>query len=799
MTIRKKLYLAFLCSAISALVVGAFSIHSLAVTASSLRETVVTTLREVKSASVAAETAVALDGEIDGFIDAFDRHQPAKAEAAKRAIADDFKNLAAAIGGLRDEADEVLKNATTPEDVQEEREHIGRIDELDAAGAGMKHNWEDIDAGLESKGTIAAELVRRNDTAIRRLMSLSLELQEQARTEISDTLTGTAQRVRLQWLIVLSVGIVAVLLTGGTSLATAYPLGRRLHEVRTKADQFGDGNLTARIAITGNDEISDLAGTFNQMAASLAGSRDQLIQTAMRAEAASCAKSEFLANMSHEIRTPMTAIMGYAELLLEPRQTAVDHDEALRVIHQSARHLLILIDDILDVSKIEANKMTVERIEMDPALIAAEVVSLLRPRAIASGLALHLTFQGPIPRTIHSDPVRVKQSLTNLLGNAIKFTERGEVRLSVSCAPDGASSIVTFDVTDTGIGITPEQLARLFQPFTQADGSTTRRFGGTGLGLTICKSLAELLGGGLAVDSIAGLGSSFRFTIDGGPLENVEMRQGLNEAMLMAPRGETAPAQAITLRCRILLAEDGPHNQRLISLHLRKCGAEVTVANNGRIAVDLVQRQEFDLILMDMQMPELDGYAATRELRRLGFNLPIIALTAHAMSGDREKCLACGCTDYLAKPIDKQTLLATVAHIIRGLPAAGDCSRGPRKPAATDSAAQAVVSVFATDVEMREAIDEFVAELPEYVVALDRLLTDQNLPELQHLLHQLKGAGGGYGFDSITRLAADADRAIWEGSSIEKIRAEVEALISVVRSVEGYQGAEEMADGGNGK
>jgi PAS domain S-box-containing protein len=507
------------------------------------------------------------------------------------------------------------------------------------------------------------------------------------------------------------------------------------------------------------------------------------------AEAANRAKSTFLANMSHEIRTPMTAIMGYAEMLLEPDQTMSDRQDALQVIRRSARHLLELINDVLDISKIEAGKMTVERTSMDPVQIVVDVVSLMRPAAIAKGLDFKLVFGDAIPRTIQSDPLRLKQILMNLLGNALKFTDRGEIRVKIMNELKGESNHLIVEVTDTGIGLTRNQMQRLFQPFTQADDSMTRRFGGTGLGLAISKRLAELLGGEIAVESLSGVGSVFRVTVDGGPAAGVEMRYDLTEAVLTTP-ALIHSNRKITLRGRILLAEDGPDNQRLIALHLRKAGAEVAIAENGRVAVDLVRAQQFDLILMDMQMPVLDGYAATSELRHRGCQLPIIALTAHAMAEDRGKCLAAGCTDYLSKPIEKQSLLSAVAAYLPGsaidevtIPSL------PEKNPATSSTH--LKSTFADDPDMKDAIREFVSTLPCRVAKIEQLLKEHNFGELQTIVHQMKGAGGGYGFGSITDLAAKAELALKQGDPLDSIQEEVESLVALVRNINDYEPSRE--------
>jgi len=395
----------------------------------------------------------------------------------------------------------------------------------------------------------------------------------------------------------------------------------------------------------------------------------ELAKAKEAAETANRAKGRFLANMSHEIRTPMTAILGFTDVLAENLKEP-GNLKAAEIIKRNGQYLLEIINDILDLSKIEAGKLEIERVPCSPCQLVAEVASLMRVRADAKGLLLEVDYQGVIPETIRTDPTRLRQILINLVANATKFTETGSVRIVVRLARNQPEEPeLRFDVVDTGIGITQEEIAGLFDPFTQSDSSLPRRFCGTGLGLAISRRLAEMLGGTIEVASSPGEGSTFSATVATGPLDGVRMLDHPGEVLREnepdRPSPQSPAPSPQPLSCRVLLVEDGPDNQRLIAFLLRKAGAEVTVAENGQIAVDCVQTAEgegkpFDVILMDIQMPVMDGYAATRKLRAQGHTLPIIALTAHAMSRDRQKCLDAGCDDYMAKPIERNNLLEMV-------------------------------------------------------------------------------------------------------------------------------------------
>ena len=394
-------------------------------------------------------------------------------------------------------------------------------------------------------------------------------------------------------------------------------------------------------------------------------------QLAARAEAANLAKSEFLANMSHEIRTPITAIMGYADLLENDEELRTDPAQAanaVRYIRSNGSHLLAIINDILDISKIQAGKMSIEVIEIDLVEVIRETLLLLKPRAKGKQLPLITEPLTDIPQTIQTDPIRLKQVIINLVSNAIKFTESGAITIRTSCDPEKQK--LTIAVSDTGVGMTPDQLASIsqFTAFNQADASTTRKFGGTGLGLKISNSLANMLGGQLEIQSVYGKGSEFTVSISTGSLENTSFIpanqvgfENVFESIVGPNQDNEMDPETALAGIQILLAEDGPDNQRLITHILKKAGAEVTLAENGRIALRVIQdKPDFDIILMDMLMPDLDGYGATRMIRRKGIQIPIIALTANAMSGDREKCLDAGCDDYATKPIDRKALIKRI-------------------------------------------------------------------------------------------------------------------------------------------
>ncbi|HEX4926167.1 MAG TPA: response regulator [Bdellovibrionales bacterium] len=386
-----------------------------------------------------------------------------------------------------------------------------------------------------------------------------------------------------------------------------------------------------------------------------------LIRAKDEAAAANRAKSNFLANMSHEIRTPLGAVLGFAELMANPDQTQAERLHCLATIKRNGELLSRLISDILDLSKVEAGHLQIERVQFPLPDTIVAVVGTLDQTAKEKGITLDLKTAGMLPAKIHSDPTRLRQILFNIIGNAIKFTQKGGVHVEVKY--DRPSNKMQIDVTDEGTGIEAAQAEKIFKPFMQADSSTTRKFGGTGLGLSLSRKLARALGGDVELTrSEPGKGSTFSVTIDAGSVDGEVFVQGVQWPLDLKNQRPSAATQSRSLDgIHILLVEDSQDNQVLLTRFLTLAGAKVEVAENGEEGVKKALGGDHHVVLMDIQMPVLDGYQATQQLRQSAFEKPILALTAHALKEERERCLQVGCDDHLTKPVDRKALLDIVA------------------------------------------------------------------------------------------------------------------------------------------
>jgi len=496
----------------------------------------------------------------------------------------------------------------------------------------------------------------------------------------------------------------------------------------------GEGRVGLRRFFTGIIRDVSERQAFEQ---ALIGAREEAVAT-------SRLKSEFLANMSHEIRTPMNGVTGMLELLLEDALTEQQRGR-VEVALASAQSLLTIINDILDLSKIEAGKFDLAPEWVDVRPIVDGIIGLLRPR-VAPGVRLDGAYTTDVPARVFVDPVRFRQILTNLAGNAVKFTEHGQISVLVHASASDGRAALRVTVTDTGVGIAADLLPRIFDKFTQGDGAPNRRAGGTGLGLSISQRLAELMGGRIDVTSEAGRGSEFSLSISV-PCATDEPQRGSAKTAAAAPAAKRADG------ARVLLVEDNPVNQQFACAVLASIGCNVRLARNGEEAVACATSEPFDLILMDCQMPVMDGYEATRRLRARGLRLPIIALTAHAMDGDRARCTEAGMDDYLAKPIRPDTLRAAVTEAVaKNAPPAS-------APVAATLDAGEILARLSGDRELLADIGRlFIAHCPTMVAALTSARDSGDPAALAGAAHAIKGSVGNFTDGRAFQLARDAEQ-----------------------------------------
>ncbi|NMM42307.1 hybrid sensor histidine kinase/response regulator [Pseudoalteromonas arctica] len=525
--------------------------------------------------------------------------------------------------------------------------------------------------------------------------------------------------------------------------------------------RVGDGDLSVYLPAHNNDEVGILFNDFNHMVNQIRHYQDELeeykhhledkvesrtkaletmnsqLEVAIaQAEQANQLKSRFLANMSHEIRTPLTAIMGFTEQLLHSNKTSGDALH-LSTILRNSKHLLELINNILDLSKIEAEKLAVEKEPLDIVQLVHDIDSIIRPLSQEKRLNCNINFHLPLPRIINSDSTRLKQILINIASNAVKFTEQGLIELDITYNSD--LQLIEFAIKDSGIGMSEREVERVFKPFEQADTTTTRRFGGTGLGLCISKNLAQLLGGDVYVTSTHGQGSCFCVQIACNlPADKQQTVPMLTELSQLTPTKDLQLSFAEnSFDANILVAEDNPDNQVLIKLLLQTWGLEPDIANNGAEAVEMALVNDYQLIIMDMQMPVMGGLEATQMLRHAAFNGPIIALTANVMKDDVNTYLQAGCDEALAKPIDKDALESVLVSYLN-----------------IEKDSQNKWDSLLNSEKFQQINDNYRLKLPGYLTDVTQLYNNGEWEQLRALAHSLKGSAGCFGFSNIHHAAA---------------------------------------------
>lgn len=474
----------------------------------------------------------------------------------------------------------------------------------------------------------------------------------------------------------------------------------------------------------------------------------QLEDVSNQALEATRTKSEFLAVMSHEIRTPLTSIIGFAEALSGNKSMQKEaRVDMTKTIIKNGKHLLTIINDILDISKIEANRMDFEKNFFSPVELITDVEDVIKSQFKDKGIQLYIEYDFPLPNVICNDALRIKQIILNLCSNALKFTKAGKVSIKVYC--DLEKEKIYFNVIDSGIGLTAEQIDKVFDAFTQADSSTTRKYGGTGLGLSLSKQFAEKMGGTITVESLQGIGSQFCVSISTGKIDPQQLIVGDPELPEKTDYIKYQYDYSHTVKGSILIVEDNEDNQQLLSILLEDIGADITFAENGQQAVDKAVNNSYDLIFMDLQMPVMGGLEATKILRASNYKKPIIALTANAMKSDYDTCIAAGCDDFLTKPISKEKLFQAVYKYL-------EIEEG------------VVQDVFEKrSAKMQELIVKFVKGLPEKLDKVEKFRNENKWKDVRFELHKIKGVGTSMGYPMVTDIAAEIEQEVLKENEVE--------------------------------
>lgn len=603
-------------------------------------------------------------------------------------------------------------------------------------------------------------------------------------------------------------------------LKTAIPvvLGGRKYILDSFVD-ITDRKRTEESLKIAKEQAESAWAELEQLNLQLEASVERANLMTQEAVMANQAKSQFLANMSHEIRTPMNGVLGMLELALD-EQLNDKVTDYLRIAKSSADTLLAIIDDILDISKIEAGKISMEIIDCSLKQLLADIDTLMRPQAEQKGVEFTISIDTPVPEQIRTDPTRLRQCLLNLVGNAIKFTDTGYVHTHITAQGDKDSATIRFDVEDTGVGIEPDKQKLIFEAFTQADYSTTRKFGGTGLGLVITRNLIKLLGGTISLTSRPGKGSTFSLIVPAGVyIETQPLMTEFNRDEIRAKEKSDA---SVNFDGKILVVEDDSVNQKTILAILKKVGLQVDIANDGGEAVQKVTDEQFDLILMDMHMPNMNGYEATKALRKNGLTIPIIALTASVMKSDADKCIAAGCDHYLAKPIDRKKLFTTLGKYLPSQDSKDQKQKTKNQPNDTEDkiidtvkgqveqmselisedqcqqqvstdkrkgrTAQDVINWPELENRMgdeqliKEILSGFLADNAERIELLTKAVKVENIEDIKELSHAMKGSAATIAAKPLSQaayqleLAAKANNLNNADSLLDDIRNEFDSL-----------------------
>ena len=558
-----------------------------------------------------------------------------------------------------------------------------------------------------------------------------------------------------------AVMLIALLVTLITALIITWIIQTTVvTPIRTLSDQLKSlkidrKQLGKRVSVSGNSEVNILASEFNSMTVELSEAYSELEIFAKKEKNSNDAKSAFLANMTHEIRTPLTAIIGFSKVLQSGNPSPEKLKKSTNIIVKNSEHLLQIINDILDLSKIEENMLEISKNEISLYQLLQDVNNIIAQSILDKKLSFVIHYTYPLPKFITTDEIRLKQILINLLANAKKFTDKGHVYLYASYTTE--SNTVNFCVEDTGIGLSSSQQKTIFNAFTQADSSTTKKFGGTGLGLSISRILSQKLGheenGELVVKSELGHGSQFSFSIDPGEKNNLTLCSDLN-SFIVEDELEYDFDNQLQVSGNILLVEDTIDNQELIGTILKDVGASVSYANNGQEALDLCQEEVFDLILMDMQMPIMGGLEAVTTLRSRDYNGAIVMLTANAFEKEKQACISAGCDNFLMKPLDINALFDNIEKYLTPL----DVSLTSRSIVSTISPEKnttlddsiIVSTIITKNGKFKNLVEIFAQKLPDFIRHISEALDKNDIEQLTQHVHQLKGVGGNYGFIMIT-------------------------------------------------